>query len=299
MPSYTFPSLANAFVLRGASPVFVDVCEHSLCLDPLSLEAACSSKTRAIAVVHFGAGCEIEEVLSFADSRDLAVVEDTALAFNTKRGDRFCGSFATMGTLSFHDTKDVSAGECGALLVRDASLVERAHVLLEKGTNRVRFARREVRRYEWQDLGGSYSPSELCSAYLSVQLEAADRIRARRLDLVQRYREGFEDLEREGELKLPNARHNAHMFCILLEDDAQRDSCRDHLASRGIASARHYVPLHMSPYGRKIGRVAGAMPVTESLDRGLLRLPLYPDLADGELDDVVACVRDFLRVRER
>lgn len=298
MPSYTFPSLANAFLLRGARPVFIDVCNESLCLDPRELEGALTEKTRAIALVHVGSACEIDEITSFAHAHDLCVIEDTALAFNTPLDDgRLAGTFGSLGALSFHATKDISAGEAGALLINDPALIERAEIVWEKGTNRRKFVRNEVSRYEWHDIGGSFAPSELVAAYLFAQLEAADHVRARRLEIAARYRRGLRPLISSGRIRIAGAADDAHMLCLVTARSEDRDDLRRDLASHGIEASRHYAPLHSTSFGRNNSRVASSMTVTKKLDSCLLRLPLYPSLTQDEVDSVVDAVLDSYRSR--
>lgn len=296
LPSYTFPSVANAFVLRGARPVFVDVDPETLCITPKHIDAALGDRTRAIVAVHFGHGCEIEALVAQADAHGLVLVEDCALAFDTDRHARPLGSFAPLGTLSFHDTKDVVAGEGGALLINDPALVERAEYIYEKGTDRLRFARHEVPRYSWCDVGGSHAPSELVAAFLYAQLEASAALRMRRGELVARYRRGLATLVDQG-VAMPAADGNVHLLCLVLRDDGERDRLAAWLRARGIESARHYVPLHSTRYGQEVGRCATTMEVTDRLDRRLLRLPLYPALLDEEVDEVVAALLDFFASR--
>lgn len=291
MPSYTFVSTANAFVLRGAVPVFVDIRPDTLNIDESLIEAAITPRTRAICVVHYaGVGCEMDAIAAIAARHGLALVEDAAQGIGASYRGRPLGTFGAMGTLSFHETKNVISGEGGALLLNDPGLVERAEILREKGTNRSRFFRGEVDRYTWVDLGSSYLPSELGAAFLAAQLEQMQAITARRLALWQRYYDWAARPEREGLVRRPvvpeHCGHNAHMFYLLLPGLAARAAFLAEMKAAGIGAIFHYVPLHSSPAGMRYGRAQGALPVTDDTAARLVRLPLWLGLED-RLDEVI------------
>jgi dTDP-4-amino-4,6-dideoxygalactose transaminase len=298
LPSYTFVSTANAFVLRGAVPVFVDVRPDTLNLDETQVEAVVTPRTRAIVPVHYaGVGCAMDAILAIAARHDLLVIEDAAQGIlSTYRG-RPLGSIGHLGAFSFHETKNVIAGEGGALLVNDRAMIARAEIIREKGTNRSQFFRGQVDKYTWVDVGSSFLPGDMVAAFLSAQLEEADTITARRLALWDRYHSAFESLERQGRLRRPiiadGCTHNAHMYYLLLASLDDRTAFIEHMASRGIQCVFHYVPLHSSPYGRRVGRTAGSLSVTEDLADRLVRLPLWVGLED-QLDAVVEAASEFL-----
>ena len=299
MPSFTFVSTANAFVLRGAVPVFVDVRRDTFNLDERLIDAAITPRTKAIVPVHYaGVSCEMDVIMDLARQRSLLVVEDAAQGILAEYRGRKLGAIGHLGCLSFHETKNVISGEGGALLVNDERFVARAEVIREKGTNRAQFFRGEVDKYSWVDIGSSYLPSELVGAFLWAQLEQARAINARRMDLCSAYRKGLEPLARSGALALPQPEPagvtgNGHMFYVLLQDLAARTRLIAHLKARGIHSVFHYVPLHSSPAGRKFGRVAGPMTVTDDVSSRLLRLPLYFELDEGDVRHIAAAIREF------
>ena len=299
MPSYTFVSTANAFVLRGGEPVFVDIRPDTLNLDERLIEAAVTPATRAIVPVHYaGVPCEMDAIMAIAADRKLLVIEDAAQAILSDYRGRRPGAIGHLGCLSFHETKNVISGEGGALLVNEAALAARAEVIREKGTNRSQFFRGEVDKYTWVDIGSSFLPSELVGAFLCAQLEHADAIMATRKRLCAAYRHGLGELERAGLLRLPQpdpsgTASNGHMFYILLDDLAGRTALIRHLKPRGIHAVFHYVPLHSSPAGMKFGRAASAMPVTDDVAGLLLRLPLYYDLTDDEVAGIAAEIVAF------
>jgi dTDP-4-amino-4,6-dideoxygalactose transaminase len=299
MPSFTFVSTANAFVLRGAVPVFVDIRPDTLNLDESLAARAVTAKTRAIVPVHYaGVACEMDALMALAASHGLVVVEDAAQGVLAEYKGRKLGAIGHLGCLSFHETKNVISGEGGALLINDERFVARAEIIREKGTNRAQFFRGEVDKYSWVDIGSSYLPSELVGAFLWAQLEQARAINARRAGLCAVYREGLAPLARSGALALPQPEpagvtSNGHMFYVLLRDLAARTRLIAHLRSRGIHSVFHYVPLHSSPAGRKFGRAAGTMAVTDGVSDRLLRLPLYYGLAEAEAAGIVAAIAEF------
>lgn len=303
MPSFTFVSTANAFVLRGATPVFVDIRPDTLNLDERLLEEAITPRTRAIVPVHYaGVACEMDEISRIARAHGLLVIEDAAQAvLSTYRG-RPVGGLGDLAAVSFHETKNVISGEGGALLVNDGSFVDRAEVILEKGTNRSRFFRGEVDKYTWVDVGSSYLPGEIIAAFLFAQLESAAAITDRRLAIWHRYHEAFADLEVEGRLRRPvvpgDREHNAHMYYLLLPDLAARTHLIARLRAVGIQSVFHYVPLHTSPMGARVGRSAGRLPVTLSTSDRLVRLPLWLGMEE-EQDRIIDAVRASLAPASR
>jgi len=302
MPSYTFVSTANAFVLRGAVPVFVDVRPDTFNLDAGLVEAAITARTRAIVPVHYaGIGCDMQELLSIAAKRDLLVIEDAAQGLMASRGGQALGSFGQLGAISFHETKNVISGEGGALLINDPQLVERAEILREKGTNRSQFFRGEVDKYTWVDVGSSYLPGELIAAFLLAQLEEAEAITKRRLAVWQDYHQRFAALEGRGLVRRPvvpaDCRHNAHMYYLLVENLEVRSRLIAHLKQHGVQAVFHYVPLHSSPAGRRFGRAHGDLPVTSAAGERLLRLPLFPELDD--VAKIVDLVTQFFQANGR
>jgi len=297
LPSYTFVSTANAFVLRGATPVFVDIRADTLNIDETLIEAAITPRTKAIVVVHYaGVGCEMDAIMALAHRHGLYVVEDAAQGLMASYRGRPLGSIGHLGCLSFHETKNIISGEGGALLVNDTRWVERAEILREKGTNRSQFFRGEVDKYTWCEVGSSFLPGELVAAFLWAQMQEADRITQQRLDLWQRYDRFFAAASRSQRFQRPavpaHCQHNAHMYAIRLRDLAQRSAFIDHLKSHGIHSVFHYVPLHSAPQGKRLGRCHGSLAVTEREAERLVRLPLWPGL-DPYLERVLASIECF------
>lgn len=295
MPSFTFPSTANAFVLRGAVPVFVDVREDTLNLDERLLEAAITPRTRGIVVVHYaGVACAMDAVLALAARHGLWVVEDAAQGLLARHRGRPLGGLGAVGALSFHATKGIVAGEAGALLLGDPTLAARAEVLRDKGTDRSAYLRGERDRYQWCDLGSSYPPSDLVAACLLGQLEAAEAIVARRLRLWQAYHEALADVEAAGWLRRPvvpdGCEHNATGYGVLLPDAARREAVRAALSRQGVSATFHYQPLHLGPAAARFARCGGPLPVTESVASRLLRLPLWPGL-EPQQARVIAALR--------
>jgi dTDP-4-amino-4,6-dideoxygalactose transaminase len=291
MPSYTFVSTANAFVLRGGVPVFVDVRPDTLNIDETLIEAAVTPRTRAVVAVHYaGVGCEMEAILDIAQRRRLLVIEDAAQGLMTEHRGRSLGAIGQLGAVSFHETKNVISGEGGALLVNDPGFIERAEIVREKGTNRSSFFRGEVDKYTWVDIGSSYLPGEIIAAFLWAQLEEAEAITARRVELWNRYHARLEACERAGRIRRPvipaGCRHNAHLYYILLPSLERRNRLIERLRARGIGAVFHYVPLHSSPAGRRYGRTASAMTNTERAGDCLLRLPLWLGMDAGAADAV-------------
>jgi dTDP-4-amino-4,6-dideoxygalactose transaminase len=292
MPSYTFVSTANAFVLRGAVPVFVDIREDTLNLDERLIEDAITPRTRAIAPVHYaGVGCEMDTIMSIARRHGLQVVEDAAQGVMASYKGRALGSIGDMGTYSFHETKNVISGEGGALLVNDPALALRAEIIREKGTDRSRFFRGEVDKYTWQEVGSSFLPGELMAAFLWAQLEDAEAITSRRLAIWNYYDRALVPLENRAILRRPivphDCQHNAHMYYVLLADGIDRQVVLNELKSRGIFAVFHYVPLHSSPGGIRYGRAHGSLDVTNRQSERLIRLPLWVGLTEEQQDRAV------------
>jgi dTDP-4-amino-4,6-dideoxygalactose transaminase len=280
MPSYTFVSTANAFALRGAIPVFIDIREDTLNIDDNLIERAITLKTKAIVVVHYaGVSCEMDSILDIAQRHNLFVVEDAAQGIIASYKGRHLGSMGDFGCLSFHETKNIHCGEGGALLINNEKYVERAEIIREKGTNRSKFFRGQVDKYRWIDIGSSYLPGELTAAFLSAQLEAAIDITKRRLDIWKKYHEIFEDLEACGKVRRPiipnECQHNGHIYHLLLDSKYERDKILKELRKFGIYAVFHYQPLHSSPAGKKYGRTPSPLPLTNNLSERIIRLPIW------------------------
>lgn len=296
MPSYTFVSTANAFVLRGGVPVFVDIRPDTLNIDETRIEAAITSKTTAIVPVHYaGVGCEMDTIMAIAEKYNLLVIEDAAQGILSRYKDRPLGSIGHMAALSFHETKNIISGEGGALLINDSRFPERAEIIREKGTNRSQFFRGQVDKYTWVDVGSSYLPSELTAAFLWAQMEAADEIIRRRIAIWDHYHEAFQALEGTGHLRRPivpqDCIHNAHMYYLLLPTLEERTAFITHLKANDIGAVFHYVPLDRSPAGKQYGRKSGELSETWNLSDRLVRLPLWVGLDPRER--VVEVVRSF------
>lgn len=299
LPSFTFVSTASAVVRLGARPVFVDVRPDTMNLDERLVEAAITPATKAIFPVHYaGVGCDMDALQEIARRHDLFVVEDAAQGVNAAYRHRALGSIGHLGAYSFHETKNFICGEGGALCINTPEMIERAEILRDKGTNRKQFFRGQVDKYTWVDVGSSYVPSEIVSAFLYAQLEMMDVITERRRQLHQAYRFQLADLERAGLLKMPTAPEecssNYHMFYVLLPTAELRNALMAHLHQQRILAVFHYVPLHTSPIGRSFGYADGSLPVTEELSGRLLRLPFYYEMTDAEQTRVVREVRAFL-----
>jgi dTDP-4-amino-4,6-dideoxygalactose transaminase len=295
MPSFTFVSTVNAFVLRGARPVFVDIRPDTLNLDETRLAAAITPRTRAIVVVHYaGVACEMTTVMAIAQAHRVPVVEDNAHGlFGTYRGQPL-GSFGVMSTLSFHDTKNLSCGEGGALVINDATLGDRAEIIREKGTNRSRFYRGQVDKYTWCDIGSSYLPSDILAAYLLAQLEARDQIQARRQQIWARYQTTLADWAARYGVGLPtipaDCTHPAHLFYLLMPSLEARTHLLASLRAQQVLAVFHYLPLHLSEMGRRFGGHEGQCPVTESVSDRLVRLPLFYQLTETDQQRVIEAV---------
>jgi dTDP-4-amino-4,6-dideoxygalactose transaminase len=298
MPSYTFVSTANAFVLRGAVPVFVDIRPDTLNLDEKKVEEAITDKTKAIVAVHYaGVGCEMDELLALARRHKLKVVEDAAQGIGSKYKGKALGSLGHLGALSFHETKNIISGEGGALLINEEGFIERAEIIREKGTNRIHFQKGMADKYTWVDIGSSYLPGELTAAFLWGQFEDFDPIMKKRMDLWQAYHRALEGAEKKGLLRRPiipgDCQHNAHMYYILLPTPEKRKAFLAALNQSDIWAVFHYIPLHSSPAGRKYGRAPGPLPVTDEMSARLVRLPLWVGMEEHQarvIEKVLAAV---------
>jgi len=298
LPSFTFVSTANAFALRGAVPVFADIRPDTLCIDAAQVAELVTSRTRAVVPVHYaGVACDMTALDALAQKHGLTVIEDNAHGFLGALGERALGSFGAFSTLSFHETKNITCGEGGALLINDPALVERAEILREKGTNRSQFFRGQVDKYTWVDLGSSYLPSELLAAFLLGQLEARARVQAERGRLWEGYRSGLADWARSAGVALPHVPEGCaqpfHMFYLLLPSLAARQALIAHLRERGVLAVFHYVPLDSSPMGRRIGRAPLGCAVTAEISDRLVRLPLFFELGDAQQRRVIEAVTSF------
>jgi len=287
LPSYTFVSTANAFVLRGARPVFVDIRPDTLNIDESLIEAAITERTRAIVPVHYaGVSCEMDTILDIGRRHDIPVIEDAAQGVNATYKGRWLGTMGAIGTWSFHETKNIICGEGGAIVINDPNLMERAEILREKGTNRSQFLRGQVDKYSWVDVGGSFLLSDLLAAFLFAQLESMDDITARRSSAWKRYDDALRPLARRGLITLPvippDCGSNFHMYYVRMKSIDTRDAVIDALGAHGVLAVFHYVPLHLSPMGEKLGWRAGDLPVTEQEAHKLLRLPLFVELDETQ-----------------
>lgn len=300
MPSYTFVSTANAFVLRGAVPVFVDIREDTLNLDERLIEAAVTTRTRAIVPVHYaGVACEMDTIIEIARRHGLVVVEDAAQGIMASYKGHALGSIGDLGAFSFHETKNVISGEGGALLIKDPALASRAEIIREKGTDRSRFFRGEVDKYTWQEVGSSYLPGELIAAFLWAQLEDARNITSRRLASWERYHHLLAPAESKEILRRPiipaECKHNAHMYYVLLNPETDRQAVLSRLKQNEIHAVFHYVPLHSSPAGRRYGRANDSLSVTNRQSERLIRLPLWVGLSEAQQDKIIECLLEAAR----
>jgi dTDP-4-amino-4,6-dideoxygalactose transaminase len=298
MPSFTFVSTANAFALRGAVPVFVDIRPDTLNIDESRIEAAVTERTRAVVVVHYGGiAAEMDMIGEIADRHGLAVVEDNAHGLGGKYKGRALGGLGLMATQSFHETKNVQCGEGGALVMSDPTLMARAEIVREKGTNRTQFKRGQVDKYTWLDIGSSYLPAEILAAVLTAQLEHFDEIQAMRHRVWDAYHLSLEDWAARYGVQTPrpppHVEHPAHLYHLVLPETIERKALIHHLESKKVMAVSHYVPLHNSLAGQRLGRVGGPCPVTETVSERLLRLPLFAGLTDLEIDRVTDAVTSF------
>jgi dTDP-4-amino-4,6-dideoxygalactose transaminase len=298
IPDFTFVSTVNAFVLRGAKPVFVDIREDTLNLDESKLEALITPRTRAVVPVHYaGVGCEMDGILELAGRHAISVVEDNAHGLFGKYKGKYLGTFGALAAQSFHETKNFSSGEGGALLINDPKLVERAEIIREKGTNRARFFRGQVDKYTWVDIGSSYLPSDILAAYLYAQLEQREKIQSHRRNVWQTYEAGLKDWAAQHDVQLPfvpeHCEQSYHMFYMLLPNLGVRQKMIDYLRERGIYSVFHYLPLHLSDMGRGFGGRPGDCPVTERVSDQLIRLPFHNVLTGGEQEQVIEAILEF------
>ena len=298
VPSFTFPSAANAFVLRGAKPVFVDIRADTLNIDESQIEQRITARTKAIFLVHYaGVACEMETIMAIARKHAIPVVEDNAHGLYGKYRGRYLGTLGQLATLSFHETKNFSCGEGGALLINDAQFNERAEIIREKGTDRSRFFRGEVDKYNWTDVGSSYLPSELLAAFLRAQLEHRDQIQDSRRRIWENYTRELATWAERNRVGLPvvppECEQSYHMFHVIMPSLASRQALISHLASCGILAVFHYLPLHLSPMGLRFGGRQGDCPVTEDLSDRLLRFPFFTGMSSSEQSQVIDAVRAF------
>ena len=280
MPSYTFVSTANAFALRGGVPVFIDIRTDTLNIDEKQIEDAITPKTKAIVVVHYaGVSCEMNTILAIAQKHSIPVIEDAAQGIMSKYQGKPLGSIGTFGCLSFHETKNIHCGEGGALLINDKKYIKRAEIIREKGTNRSRFFRGQVDKYRWVDIGSSYLPGELTAAFLAAQLEHAEEITQKRLDIWNKYHKIFQDLEKIEKVRRPiipkECEHNGHLYYLLLDKRYNRDSVLKKMKELGVNAVFHYQPLHSSPAGKKYGKHSSPLPVTDDISERIIRLPMW------------------------
>ncbi len=300
MPSYTFVSTANAFVLRGGVPVFVDIRQDTLNLDEDLIEAAISPRTKAIVPVHYaGIACDMDKIMAIAKLHNLAVVEDAAQGVMSTYKNKALGTIGDFGTLSFHETKNVISGEGGALLINDPKMSKRAEIIREKGTDRSSFFRGEIDKYTWQEAGSSFLPGELIAAFLWAQLEEAQEITDRRISSWNFYHQMLEPFERKGILIRPcipkECCHNGHMYYVLLNSKASRQRLLHAYRKLNISAVFHYVPLHDSPGGKRYGKISGDLKITSDAAHRLVRLPLWVGITTGEIEKVIEVISSVLR----
>ena len=295
VPSYTFSSTVNAIIVAGGTPVFADIEEGTLNIDPEDIKKKVTDRTRAIYPVHYGGvSCAMDEIMEIASDHGLAVVEDAAQGVNAKYRGRYLGTIGDFGCYSFHETKNYVCGEGGALLVNtdDPKMLERAEILREKGTNRSKFWRGEVDKYTWVDTGSSYLPSDILAAFLYAQLEKLDEIQNSRLSVWNTYYRRLKEFEDEGIIRLPvvpdYAEHNGHLFYVLFCDEQTRDQAMEGLKEQGVHAVFHYIPLHSAPMGQRFGYSVGDLPVTEDLSGRLLRLPMYAGMGEDKVKYVIS-----------
>lgn len=298
VPSFTFVTTINAFVLRGAKPVFNDIRPDTLNMDERYLESLITSRTKAIVPVHYaGVGCEMQSIMEIANRYNVAVVEDNAHGLFGKYCGQYLGTFGVLATQSFHETKNFICGEGGAIVINDPQYLERAEIIREKGTNRSRFFRGQVDKYTWVDIGSSYLPSDMLAAFLYAQLEARSEIQTKRQQLWTRYHAGLQEWAVDHDVQLPTIPEHCeqayHMYYLLLSSLDERQALIQHLKNCGIQSVFHYLPLHLSDMGREFGGKPGDCPVTESISDRLLRLPFFNDMSEAEQDTVIRAIHQF------
>jgi dTDP-4-amino-4,6-dideoxygalactose transaminase len=300
MPSYTFVSTANAFVMRGGVPVFIDIRPDTLNIDETRIEAAISSRTKAIVPVHYaGVGCEMDTIMTIAQRHGLLVIEDAAQAIMSRYKGRPLGSIGHMAAFSFHESKNLTSGHGGALLINYLDSVERAEIIWEKGTNRSQYFRGQVDKYTWVDIGSSYLPSEINAAFLYAQLEEADNITQKRLDLWTRYHQAFAELESQGRVRRPiiptECQHNGHIYYLLLPSLEHRKTLLEKMKAASIGAFFHYVPLHTAPAGKRYGLANAGLPHTQLAGDCLVRLPLWVGMKEDEISMVIEAVYRTLK----
>ncbi len=300
LPSYTFVSTANSFFMRGAKLRFVDIREDTLNIDEDKIEEAITPQTRTIAVVHYaGISSEMDKILEIARKNNIYVIEDAAQGIESSYKGNYLGSIGDIGCYSFHETKNVICGEGGAILINNEKFLERAEIIREKGTDRSKFFRGEVDKYTWVDIGSSYLPSEILSAFLYAQLENIEVIINNRKKLWKYYYDNLEDMERKGLIKRPvipaSCEHNGHLFYVIVRNGKIRDHLLQYLKNRGVLAIFHYLPLHLSPMGMKMGYREGQLPVTEKISSRLVRLPIFYGLKRSDQDTVLGILEDFFK----
>jgi dTDP-4-amino-4,6-dideoxygalactose transaminase len=300
LPSFTFVSTANAIVLQGGIPVFINARPDTFNIDETKIEAAITSKTKAILCVHYaGVACEMDTIIATAKKHHLIVIEDAAQGVQAYYNHKALGTLGDLGTFSFHGTKNIISGEGGSLLVNNRDLIERAEIIWEKGTNRKQFLLGEVDKYSWVDIGSSYLPSEITAAFLYAQLQAVQTITEQRLNLWNLYHQALEELEKQGKLRRPiipaNCQHNAHLYHILLNNMTQRNELMFYLREKGIQAVTHYVPLHDSIGGLKFGRTHGDLHLTHDIADRILRLPLFTDLTTQQINYIIDTIAQYFK----
>lgn len=298
LPSFTFVTTASSFYIRGAKLLFVDIDKDTLNIDKNKIKEAITDRTKVIVPVHYaGVSCDMDSILALASKKDIMVVEDAAQGVNAKYKDNYLGTLGDIGTYSFHETKNFSCGEGGAIVINNPALVERAEILREKGTDRSKFFRGEIDKYTWVDIGSSYLPSDILSAFLYAQLENMEQITKLREELFNFYYRELMPLCLQEGIKLPtapdNCKSNYHMFYIILDTEKTRNDLMAYLKSKGAMSVFHYIPLHLSKIGKSIGYSEGQLPITESMSSRLLRLPFYPEISKEDRAYVVRCIKSF------
>ena len=301
MPSYTFVSTANAFVLRGGIPVFVDIRADTLNIDERLISQAITPRTKAIVAVHYaGVSCEMDSIMTIAQEHNLLVIEDAAQALGSSYKGHKLGTIGDIGAFSFHDTKNIVSGEGGAIVINNTKFCERAEIIREKGTNRSSFYRGEVDKYTWVDIGSSYLPSELIAAFLFAQLQAIDKINSQRMSIWQEYNHAFQATAQQKILTLPSiprdCTHNAHLFYLLTLTHQQQQELLESLKTAGINAVFHYVPLHNTTAGKHYARIGSTMNITEDLSNRLVRLPIYPNLIQGDINKICNVVNKFMQI---